>query len=202
MKFISIFPQKLPLFLFAALTPIAFFPNAILAQPKLQEGIVKLNHSSKTCPQAIEEVKKELFRKGYFSPIKIANGKIINPTVNTEPNFIQENFYDYPKERLETIVFLLTDTQKNSVSNFYQSPKYMATLGQKVIASCKKVGIVRFSYWIEGGYPVGYFSDNTVRSFNLSKSPPECEDLRTYRKIIPTPSGDLLLMKWGHYCTL
>lgn len=198
MQLIFILPKKIVLVILIA---IAIFPNSVLAQSKSGQGVVKLSSTTKTCDRAIDFVKQDLLRRGYFSPA-LAFGEIVNPKVTTEVNFISENFYDYPSQRTETVVFILTDEgDGRGTSNFYNSPQLMATLSSEIISACQKVGMVRFDYFIEGGIPVGYFSDNTVRPFTLGDWAKDCEDLKPYSRNINTSSGTRELLKWGYYCT-
>lgn len=175
----------------------------ISAIPKSQQKVVNLKPTSKTCEQAIDLVKQDLLRRGLFSPAQRFT-EIFNPTVTTEINFISENFYDYPSQRTETISFILTDEGDGTgYSNFSNSPQLMETLSAEIIAACQKVGLVYFGYFIEGGIPVGYFTDNTVRRFTLGDWVNNCENLKPYFKTVNTSSGGTReLFKWGYYCTV
>lgn len=178
------------------------------SKPPASRGVIQLPKSTgKTCQQAIDFVKQDLLRRGYFSPYKIpgepgvpSTGRVVNPSVSRNKNLIPESFYNYPANRTEAVVFVLTDAQAgSSILALYDSPQIMATLAAQIIAACDQVGLVKFSYWFEGGIPVGYFPDNTVRVFTVFNPGTPEEKMQPYQKTVNTPSGEeRMLYQWGY----
>jgi hypothetical protein len=140
------------------------------------------------CQATIDLVRSELSKKGFFVPVKNpppgADGR---PKVKIDKSTIRENWYDYPAERTEAVIFVLGEAV-----NLWSSPKYMATLASKIMTKCNNVGFVEFADWWEGSAIIGYFPDNTVRHFIW---PPSDSFTRT----VKTLQGDRTLYKWGYY---
>lgn len=144
------------------------------------------------CNQAVESVKQDLSRRGYFSPAN-AFGRLRNPEVRVNNRFIVESFHNYPSARTTTVEFVLTDTNRNSISNLYNFPQLMTTLASQIINSCDGVGLVYFCYFIEGGVPVGYFPNNTIRPFTIFD--PSTPDSR----IRPHYNSRNKTYQWGYF---
>lgn len=172
-----------------------------LAEQKNIQG-VKLKPTDKTCQQAIDSVRQVLSDKGYFSPTRGFTNQVVVPRVYSDDSFIRENFYDYPMNRTKSIRFILTDKRQNSISNLFSSPQLMTILGSQIMSACDQVGLVGFSYWIEGIYPVGYFPDNTARVFTLFDPNRPRDEIRPFLKTITTPNGDRSVFQWGYLSTL
>ena len=176
-----------------------FIPNLAIANQK--QAIVEVPPKSRlSCDDAIANVKEYLTQRGFFVPWKSPRGGTGNPQVKIDKNTIQRGYYGYPSDRTESIVFVLGE-----VRNLYSSPKLMATLASQIMADCNSVGLVSFAYWWEGSANVGFFSDNTARTFiNIYavRSREEEEKLRaTYSRTIKTPNGDRRQFQWGYYFT-
>lgn len=141
-----------------------------------------------SCQATIDLVRYELSKKGFFVPVKNppagADGR---PKLKIDKSTIRENWYDYPTERTDAVIFVLGETV-----NLHNSPKYMATLAGKIIAKCNNVGFVEFADWWEGTAIIGYFPDNTVKEFAW---PPSDSFTRT----VKTLQGERTLYKWGYY---
>lgn len=179
---------------------ISIFSSTTFAKPnKIQT--IKLTNTSQTCQQAIDSVRKILFDKGYYSPTMGFSG-IVNPRVYSDDDFIRENFYNYPVSRTKSIRFILTDTPQNSISNLFSSPLLMTNLGSQIMSACDQVGLVGFSYWIEGIYPVGYFPDGTARLFTLFDPSTTEDEMRPFQKTITSSSGERRIFQWGYIYTL
>jgi hypothetical protein len=185
---------------------LAGIAQPILAAPKNEQPIIKLRKSNKICQQAINFVEKDLRRRGYFSPNRLSinddRGDLINPQTIREANDVKDNYYDYPPGRTDSVTFVLTDSSKNPIDNFYSSPRLMTNLAAEVISSCNKVGLIWFHYYEERG-GIGYFPDGTVRIFNSPSSAQglgECGEFKRYQRTINTPSGTTTVMKWGYQC--
>ncbi|MEI6429617.1 MAG: hypothetical protein WCO45_14725 [Pseudanabaena sp. ELA607] len=167
--------------------------NADGAQPAT---IVKIPAiASATCEETINSTKEELKNKGFFVPWRNPRTGITQPKVNIDPNLIDNNYYNYPPERPETVNFIL-----GNVDNLYSSPRYMVKLSAKIMAQCEKVGMVRFTYWWEGWAEVGYFPDGTARTFiNIYDN--SLERLEAFSRLFETPAGKRRKFQWGYYFT-
>lgn len=163
---------------------------------------VKLKSTDKTCQQAIDSVRQVLSDKGYFSPTRGFTNQVVLPRVYSDDSLIRESFYNYPVNRTKSIRFILTDKPQNSIINLFKSPQLMTILGSQIMSACDQVGLVGFSYWIEGIYPVGYFPDNTARVFTLFDHNTTEDEMRPFQKTITTPNGDRTIFQWGYIFTL
>ena len=164
-----------------------FIPNLAIANQK--QAIVDVPPDSRlSCDEAIANVKEDLTQRGFFVQWRLPRGVIGNPQVKIDKNTIQNNYYGYPSDRTERVIFVLGE-----ISNLYSSPKLMATLASQIMADCNNVGMVSFAYWMEGSANVGFFSDNTARTFvNIYAVQPreEREKLEaTYSRRVRTPNG-------------
>ena len=133
-----------------------FIPNLAIANQK--QAIVDVPPDSRlSCDEAIANVKEDLIQRGFFKGSPGGGGRPPEVRVNTDR--IQKIYYGYPPNRTETISF---DTV--FAKDLFNSPKLMATLSSQIMAECDRVGIVGFNDY-EGWQPVGYFPDNTARTF-------------------------------------
>lgn len=188
--------QKVTAILSICLVSFSLSPNYAIAQQK--QAIVDVPPKSRlSCDQAIANVKDDLTQRGFFVPWKSPRGGMGNPQVKIDKNTIQNGYYGYPSDRTERVIFVLGE-----ISNLYSSPKLMATLASQIMADCNNVGLVSFAYWWEGSVNVGFFSDNTARTFiNIYAVRPreEREKLRaTYSRTLKTPNGDRSQFQWGY----
>ncbi len=163
-----------------------------------QPTIVKIpTDSAATCEATIDSVKEELKQKGFFVSWRNPRTGISQPTVTIDPNLIDNNYYDYPPQRPDTVNFIL-----GNVTNLYSSPRYMVKLSAKIMAECNRVGMVRFTYWWEGWAEVGYFVDGTARTFiNIYGYGDDIKQMQTYSRLFETPAGKRRKFVWGYYFT-
>ncbi len=162
-----------------------------------EPAIVQLpdENSNVSCGDAIAAVEADLARREYFIPWDPPITSKITPAVKIDKTVIQENYYDYPSERTETVIFKLSGDLNKLYQGLMSSPKFMATLSAQIMAECDQVGLVEFAHWWEGYVPVGYFPDNTARTFTWTD---DHESIAHQRKI-ETPNGQRLLWQWGYY---
>lgn len=163
-----------------------------------EPAIVQIpKNSSLGCQDSIKRIKTDLARRGYFIPweTNIVRSGLIKPQVQIKSNIIQDNYYNYPASRTETVIFKLSGDSDKLYLGFMSSPKLMATLGAQIMSSCDRVGLVHFSHWWEGYVPVGYFPDGTARTFTWT----DWRSSSSYQKIIETPNGSRSLNQWGYY---
>lgn len=190
MKFIS------KLFSLAVIsTAFTLVPTISQSKPPAVVQIPK--NSTLSCEEAINKVKGDLARRGYFIPWKTNSSRsgIVKPKIWIETNLIEDNYYNYPIERSEAVVFGLSGDSTKLYQGFMSSPRLMATLAAQIMGNCDRVGLVNFSHWWEGYVPVGYFPDSTARTFtwiDISSDSP-------YQKFIETPEGSRVLYQWGYY---
>ncbi|MEI6428289.1 MAG: hypothetical protein WCO45_07860 [Pseudanabaena sp. ELA607] len=168
------------------------FPNLAIANQK--QAIVNVPPDSRlSCDEAIANVKEDLTQRGFFKPYRSYVGGIKQPEARVYRDRIQVIYFDYPPNRTETVIF---DTI--GAKDLFRSPKLMATLSSQVMAECDRVGIVGFSN-LESTIDIGYFPDNTARTFiNLydPKISPRDRDETRFRKT-QTPQGERSLIQWG-----
>lgn len=171
------------------------------------EGRVNLpRKSNMTCQQSIDSVKKYLIKNGYYSlkPTPgLSAGEVFNSKIKIDKNRIRNSYYDYPIDRTELVSIYLAGDAKKVLRNFGSSQQLMASLSAQIIAGCDRVGMVEFSApWEEFVRPVGYFPDNTVRTFSWIESRDESE-IRTGKypnqRVVVTPTGSISMYKWGYY---
>jgi hypothetical protein len=112
-----------------------------------------------------------------------------------DKNSIQDNYYDYPADRTEAVVFELSGDMDKLYRGLMSSPQFMAILSAQIMSECDQVGLVEFHHWWEGFVPVGYFPDNTARTF----TPVEFSSDSPYQKSIETSNGSRAMYQWGYY---
>lgn len=76
------------------------------------------------------------------------------------------------------------------------SPVYLSSLGALIIEGCPDIGLISFNHWHEGGVPVGYYPDNTARTFrwiNYTDS--------SYTRMVFGMNGSRvgMMYEWGYY---
>jgi len=76
------------------------------------------------------------------------------------------------------------------------SPVYLSSLGALIIEGCPDIGLISFNHWHEGGVPVGYFPDNTARTFrwiNYTDS--------SHTRMVFGMNGSRvgMMYEWGYY---
>ena len=147
---------------FFGVTVLVAFPS--LARSEELISVPLPEKSSLSCYQAIDSVKRELTRRGYFVPVKYRN-EVIQPKVTVDKDEMQKTFYDYPSERTDTIIFHLSGEMDKLYSGLMSSPHLMTVLSAKIMSGCEHVGLVEFAHWWEGSEYIGYFPDNIARPF-------------------------------------
>jgi hypothetical protein len=177
-----------------------FIPNLAIANQK-QASVDVPSDSRLSCDEAIANVKGDLTQRGFFVQWRMPRGVIGNPQVKMDKSTIQTRYYGYPSDRTERVIFVLGE-----ISNLYSSPKLMATLASQIMADCNNVGMVSFAYWMEGSANVGFFSDNTARTFiNIYAIRPreDQEKLQNmHSRRLQTPDGVRFQYQWGFDFTL
>lgn len=171
-----------------------------------EEGLVKLPKKTNTsCEASINSVKSYLIKNGYFSlkPTAGLSGGVFNSRIQTDKNRIRNSYYEYPTVRPELVSIYLAGDSKKVLGTFSRSPQLMVKLGAQIIAGCDRVGMIEFSApWEEFVRPVGYFPDNTVRTFSWLENRDETE-IRSGKypnqRILVTPTGSRSIYKWGYY---
>lgn len=181
------------------ITAFTLLPN--IASSK-QTGVANIPQASnQSCDAAIAAVKSSLAKGGYFVPWKLpkrpgaSTAITIKPKVVFNNDSIQTNYYDHPTERTRTVVFQLSGHGTRLYQGLMSSPQLMAKLSAQVMAGCKQVGLVEFTHWHEGYVPVGYFPDNTARTFTWI----DIGDGNPHHKTIETESGSRIVYEWGYY---
>ena len=164
-----------------------------------EPGVARLSKNSNIgCEKAINSVKTTLVRRGYFIPWQGRGGSrvgTIKPKLLRDKNSIQDNYYDYPADRTEAVVFELSGDMDKLYRGLMSSPQFMAILSAQIMSECDQVGLVEFHHWWEGFVPVGYFPDNTARTF----TPVEFSSDSPYQKSIETSNGSRAMYQWGYY---
>lgn len=147
-----------------------------------------------SCDEAIANVKEDLAQRGFLRPLPSRRGEIVQ-TVRMDKTHIQEYYYDYPSDRTERVMFVLRE-----VTDLYNSPKLMATLASQIMSDCNMVGMVSFARWQEGLINVGFFADNTAKTFMLTydSSKPFEDQPTTHRRNVRTPNGVRSQFQWGY----
>jgi hypothetical protein len=171
-----------------------------------EEGIVKLpKRSSMSCESSIDSVKSYLIKNGYFSlkPTTGLSGQVLQSKIQIDKNRIRNTYYDYPVDRTELVSIYLAGDGNKILGTLGKSPRLMASLGAQIMAGCDRVGMVEFSApWEEFVRPVGYFADNTVRTFSWLENRDETE-IRSGKypnqRVVVTPTGSMSIYKWGYY---
>ncbi|MGI0485742.1 hypothetical protein ACN4EK_09920 [Pantanalinema rosaneae CENA516] len=88
------------------------------------------------------------------------------------------------------------------MSSNHEPPNYPYSLG---ITSNRRVNLSRPSQicsWTRGGYPIGYFPDDTVRVFTLFDPSTTQEEMSPYVKTTETPDGKHVIYQWGYTFSL
>jgi hypothetical protein len=168
-------------------------PNLAIANQK--QAIVNVPPDSRlSCDEAIANVKQDLTQRGFLRPLPSRRGEIVD-TVRFDSNYIQEYFFDYPSDRIQRVMFVLSE-----VTDLYSSPKLMATLASQIMAECKYVGMVSYARWQEGIIHVGFFPDNTARNFihTYDPSKPLANQATAYRRNVQTSNGIRSQFQWGY----
>ena len=143
--------------MFLAVGTIAFTAAPAIANQK--QAIVEVPPKSRlSCDDAIANVKDDLTQRGFFrgySPRGNSEAKVV-----IDKDSIESRYEDFPANRTTTISF---DTY--FANDLHNSPKLMATLASQIMSECRQVGIVVFAAYAGSGPRVGYFPDNTARTF-------------------------------------
>jgi hypothetical protein len=147
--------KKLPILIILSLGAISLASSPVSAQ---KQAIVDVPPKSRlSCDEAISNVRADLIQRGFFKGYSGPGGR--PPEVRVNPDSIQREYYDYPPNRTQEILFSTV-----FATDLFSSPRLMATLSSQIMAECTQVGMVYFADY-EGGQPVGYFNDNTARTF-------------------------------------
>ena len=161
--------------------------------------------SEQSCADAVGTVESELVEKGFFSPWEgeIAPGKAVQvtPEIRESANDIENSYHGYPAGRTHTVNFDLSG-EVNKVYTLLTSPQLMSILSAQIMSDCPQVGLVRFNHWLEGGVPVGYFPDNTARSFigvSWGRTPGFISEEDIEIRTVETQNGSRRLYPWGYY---
>jgi hypothetical protein len=171
-----------------------------------EEGMVKLpKKANVSCEASINSVKSYLIKNGYYSlkPTAGLSGQVFNSKIKIDKDRIRNSYYEYPAARPELVSIHLAGDSQKVLGTFSRSPQLMVNLGAQIIAGCDRVGMVEFSApWEEFFRPVGYFSDNTVRTFSWLENRDETE-IRSGKypnqRVVVTPTGSISMYKWGYY---
>lgn len=133
---------------------------------KKSDGLmIYLSQNNKlTCQQSIDSVKAELVKRKYFVNYNHPHSGLIKPKLVINNDGIKQGYYDYPKNRTKTVVFHLSGNF-DAISDFLRSRKLMESFTARILSSCQDFGLVEYVHWYEGYVPVGYFSDDSVRTF-------------------------------------
>ena len=152
--------------MFLAVGTIAFTAAPAIADRK--QAIVDVPPKSRlTCEEAIANVKEDLTQRGFFKPYRyIPNRPFSQPQVRFKNDTIQKAYSGYPPNRFDEVSF---DTV--GAKDLSKSPKLMATLAAQIMADCDRIGIVRFHLGWGDIQPVGYFPNNTARTFIEGSAP-------------------------------
>jgi hypothetical protein len=149
-----------------------------------------------SCENAINQVTADLAKRGYFIPWRISKPapKLIQPKVIRDQDSIREGYIGYPPGRPEAVVLSLSGDSTKLYVGLMSSPQLMANIGAKIMSACDQVGLVEFVHWWEGYVPVGYFSDNTARTFQQI-------DFRdpSRTRTVETSHGSTTQYQWGFY---
>lgn len=145
------------------------WPNNAQAKPFY---FTRLKSTTATCAQAQIEVQKELRGKGAFSPssYKWGNEQLtikINPSMTIRNEPIHKLYYNAPVGRAQELAIQLSGDISRIDQGVLSSPVYLSSLAARIMEACPSIGLVRFRDMIEGSVPVGYFDDNTARTFQL-----------------------------------
>jgi hypothetical protein len=99
---------------YLALGAISLAVSPAIANQK--QAIVNVPPDSRlNCDDAIANVKDDLTQRGFFVPWKSPRGGMGNPQVKIDKNTIQNDYYGYPSDRTERVIFVLGE-----ISNLYR----------------------------------------------------------------------------------
>lgn len=191
--------KTLPILTILALGAMSLASSPAIANQK--QAIVDVPPDSRlSCDDAIANVKQDLTQRGFLLPLTGLRGATNKQLVRIDETSIQTSYFDYPSGRTNRVIFVL-----RKVTDLYSSPKLMATLASQIMADCNNVGMVSFAYWVEGSANVGFFPDNTARTFinlfaiEFNKPREERGDLLAkYSRKVQTPNGVRSQLQWGY----
>lgn len=170
--------------------------NSALAQSL---HFTRLKDPTSTCAQAQSSVQKELRAKGFFSPFRANSGtrmaRTVYPTMTLDSTSIEKYYYGAPQGRSQQLDINLSGDSDKLYQGLLSSPVYLSSLGARIMEACPDIGLVSFNHWHEGGVPVGFFPDNTARTFqwvDLGEGP--------HTRTVSGEGGmNVMQYEWGYY---
>lgn len=159
----------------------------------------RLKGTTSTCAQAQSSVQEELRARGFFSPFRANSGtrmaRTVYPTMTLDSTSIEKYYYGAPQGRPQQLDINLSGDSDKLYQGLLSSPVYLSSLGARVMEACPDIGLVSFNHWHEGGVPVGFFPDNTARTFrwvDLTEGP--------HTRTVSGEDGmNLMQYEWGYY---
>jgi hypothetical protein len=184
--------------LLLSLVSLSLFTTLPTIAHSKEPKIVRIPQKSDlSCYGAIEIVKQDLKKRGAFSAWKTPRN-VIQPRIKFDPENIKNNYYNYPVDRTETVIFGLSGDSTQLYQGILSSPVLLEMLGAQVMAACGQVGIVEFAHWWEGSVPVGYFPDRTVRAFKWVSIRGDDHLLRVEMR----DGSQRTVFEWGYHFSL
>jgi hypothetical protein len=179
-----------------ALHGLQVWTNSALAQSL---HFTRLKSTTSTCAQAQSTVQEELRKRGFFSPFRANAGtrmaRTVYPTVTLDSTSIGKYYYGAPSGRPQQLDINLSGDSDKLYQGLLSSPVYLSSLGARIMEACPDIGIVSFNHWHEGGVPVGFFPDDTARTFrwvDLTEGP--------HTRTLPMEDGtNIMQYEWGYY---
>ena len=170
--------------------------DSALAQPL---HFTRLKSTTSTCAQAQSTVQEELRKRGFFSPFRANAGtrmaRTVYPTVTLDSTSIGKYYYGAPPGRPQQLDINLSGDSDKLYQGLLSSPVYLSSLGARIMEACPDIGLVSFNHWHEGGVPVGFFPDDTARTFrwvDLTEGP--------HTRTLPGEDGtNIMQYEWGYY---
>ena len=112
-----------------------------------------------------------------------------------DSTYIAKFYYGVPPGRPQQLDVNLSGDFDKLYQGLLASPVYLSSLGARIMEACPDIGIVSFNHWHEGVVPVGFFPDNTARTFrwvDLTEGP--------HSRMLPGEDGmNVLQHEWGFY---
>ena len=159
----------------------------------------RLKSTTSTCAQAQSSVQKELRARGIFSPFMANAGsrmaRTVYPTMTLDSTSIGKYYYGTPPGRQQQLDINLSGDSDKLYQGLLSSPVYLSSLGARIMEACPDIGLVSFNHWHEGGVPVGFFPDDTARTFrwvDLTEGP--------HTRTVSGEDGiNVMQYEWGYY---
>ena len=159
----------------------------------------RLRRATLSCSEAQSSVQKELRSRGFFSPYRAnantSRARMVYPAFTLDSTTIDKYYYGSPPGRSQQLDINLSGDSNKLYQGLLSSPAYLSSLGARIMEACTDIGLVYFNHWHEGGVPVGYFSDQTARTFqwvDLGEGP--------HARLATGESGENIIQyEWGYY---